>query len=251
MPGPEVAVAFTVSGQREKYLRETLDSWLLARGVQDTHLVFCIEPDPRFPVGPFREWCQRSFTHSSVIVNDHQRGCLDNTRAAADAGFATGARFVIVAEEDIAVSTDTLEYFAWAQRYEHDENVAAVCAHTFRAPGKVPAHIAVQVCWFSPLVWGTWRDDWEKFIRPRWGSTPGNDQAWDLHLRLEVQKAGKRSVFPARSRSQHFGNLSSITTPVLSEFFYAGSLSNCYSPRYDPQPWAEVTEGIGELDLIV
>jgi hypothetical protein len=251
----EVVVAFTVSGQREKYLRATLDAWSRVRGIEAVRMVFCCEPEPRFPVAEFRSWCAGKFSRVFIRPNEERLGCLENTRAAADAAFALGADFAVVAEEDITVATDVLEFFTWAQRYADDPEVVAACAHAFRAGPAAPEGAAVRVSWFSPLVWGTWRADWEGFIRPGWGievlaaaareHSPVGDscvnyQGWDLNLRLQIRAAQKYSIFPARSRALHIGETSTLTVPILAEHFYRASLSGCFAPEYKSQEWTEI-----------
>lgn len=244
LPKADITVAFTVSSQREKYLRESLDSWAHARGVQDVRLLFMMEPrrPPHhpFPMMEFKEFLARSFPHYLIVVNEERLGCLDNTRAAMDKSFATGAEFTILAEEDIAVADDVLEYFTWAQRFKDDPEVSSVCAHTFRAAPGTPTGEAVRVRWFSPLVWGTWPDEWKNFIRPEWAGCMGNPQAWDLNYRLQLVHADKYAIFPTNSRSIHIGHSSTLTREPLASYFYNASLTDCYHPPYGPQEWVEV-----------
>ena len=48
---PSQVIAFTVSGLRQKYLREALGTWGRARGIEDWHLLFSLEPcRTTFPV---------------------------------------------------------------------------------------------------------------------------------------------------------------------------------------------------------
>jgi hypothetical protein len=250
-------IAFTVSCQRQKYLRQALDSWSQVRGVQEAHLLFCLEPLPffsrdraggpllerpgtAFPVAEFRAFLQRSFRSTEVIVNDKKLGPTGNTREAMHRAFAAGAEFTILAEEDLVVATDILEWFAWAQRYRDMDGcgVTTVSAHAHRSAG-TPAQ-AVRVPWFSPLAWGTWPDRWAQFIEPGWGGLPDNAGAWDAQLRDRIVDAGLCSVFPARSRSQHIGELSTLTPGLLAEHFYKASQSDCFSPHYPPQEFTEV-----------
>lgn len=239
----EVAVAFTVSGRREKYLRATIDSWAKVRGVRDVHLLFSVEPGGAMSgtnLAHFEAFLKRSFPSVSVHVNEYVLGCLDNTRRAMRKAFQTGAQFAICAEEDLAVSTDVLEYFTWAQRYRDDSDIQTVCAHTFRSGKHVPPGKAVRIKWFSPLVWGTWQRKWEDFILPDWQGLDTNAQAWDLNLRLQLVHADKFSLFPTQSRSIHRGVVSTLTPGMLAEYYYNASLSNCYHDHYDPQDWAEI-----------
>ena len=151
---------------------------------------------------------------------------------------------------NLAVSDDILEYFAWCQRYRSDPEVTTVCAHTYRAGPKSLPGAVIKVDWFSPLVWGTWRSQWENFIRPGWGWAMGNEEAWDLNLRLQIVAEHKVSVFPGPSRSIHRGTTSTLTAAALSEHFYRASLTNNFEPHYQPQYWHEVPRS-KELELVV
>lgn len=238
---PANVIAFTVSGLRQKYLREALDSWGQARGIGDWHLLFALEPcRANFPVAEFTQWAKRTFASAEVVVADQRLGCLKNTRRAMRLAFAAGAEFAILAEEDLLVSQDVLEYFSWARdTYAADEKVAVICGHSLRTAGGGP-DVVVRSCWFNPLVWGTWKDRWEDFINPRWGPFEGNMESWDNNLRMQVNSAGRESIFPAYSRSLHIGQTSTLTGTPLSEYFYKGALSSSFSQDRPPQAYREV-----------
>jgi len=242
--GVTFTIAFTVSCQREKYLREALNSWGRVRGIQDAHLLFCLEPRPvhsPFPVAEFRDFLHRSFVHTEIVRNPEVLGVTANTRNAMELAFARRPDdFVVLAEEDLLVSMDILEWFTWAQRYRDLDGcgVTTVSAHAHRSTG-LPSH-AVRVPWFSPLVWGTWLNRWREFIEPGWGGLPDNATAWDADLRERISAAGLFSLFPGQSRSKHIGEMSTLTPGLLSEYFYDASQSQCFSPDYPPQEFTEV-----------
>lgn len=240
---PEICVAFTVSGQREEYLKRALDSWARVRGVGQAGLVFCVEPVSTFPVRPFTEWTSRTFPGSQVLVNPEVYGCLKNTKQAFDAAFHMGARLAVMAEEDLVVAADILEYLSWATAaYESDPEVAAVCCHVKESKGTDPGQV-VKVPWFNPLVCGTWKDRWQQYLRPAWkpweGGLNGN-QAWDNNLRIVLGQQQKKSVFPALSRVIHVGEISTIYAPSIAEFMYSASISSCFAPDRAPVQFREV-----------
>lgn len=167
--------------------------------------------------------------------------------------------FAVLAEEDIQVADDVIEYFTWCRReYEHDASVRSACAHVHSARGGEPSQVT-RACWFNPLVWGTWRSRWPA-LRSTWTGTPGDRQfnphhasraedAWDNNLRVVFQERGWHSVFPVRSRTQHQGKVSTLMPVPLADHFYLGSLSDCFAAHYDPQAYHEVPfpEEIGLL----
>jgi hypothetical protein len=48
----------------------------------------------------------------------------------------------------------------------------------------------------------------------------------------------------------HIGEVSTITGYPLSQYFYAGSASSCFSPDYEPQSYRE-QERTPALELVV
>jgi len=245
-------IAFTVSCQREHYLRRALNSWGRVRGIQDAHLLFCLEPTRTvhspFPMAEFRNFLFRNFRSFDIRMNEQVLGPTGNTKNAMVTAFTVNPDdFVILAEEDLLVATDILEWFTWAQRYREDAQVVTVSAHAHRSTGQPDQ--AVRVPWFSPLVWGTWKDRWQDFIAPGWGGLPDNPGAWDANLRSRIAGAGLCTLFPARSRAQHIGQVSTLTPGLLAEYFYGASTSTCFSPDYPPQAFTEVPGD--SLELLV
>ncbi len=226
------------------------------RGVQDALLLFCLEPPERnFPVQEFTSWASESFAHVVVEASTRHLGCAENTRHAMQRAFDLGAEFAVLAEEDLVVSTDVLEYFAWARdTYRSDGRVKAACAHALRCAPAVSPGLAVLVPWFNPLAWGTWKDRWEG-LHVGWALDPQsrlstNPEGWDHHLRQRLQADELLSVFPGRSRSQHIGEDSTLTGYPLSQYFFKGSVSTCFAPDYPLQAFTEVPR-TQELELVV
>jgi hypothetical protein len=239
---PSRVVAFTVSGQREKYLRQALDSWARVRGLEDWTLAFSLEPcDTVFPVDAFYAWLEATFPHVHLLKNPRQLNVTANTRRAMDLAFTElGASFAVCAEEDVTVSSDVLEYFSWAaSEYAVQEQLAVVCAHARLSDSQDLAAVT-RAGWFSPLVWGTWADTWTKTIRPGWGGYDRNAQAWDTNLRVNLQAAGLECLFPARSRSLHFGEFSTQNGADIARYMYELSRSECFEPDPGRQEYREV-----------
>jgi hypothetical protein len=248
--GPEpLTVAFTVSTHREKYLRQTLESWARVRGLRhNVTLLFCIEPNRNFPEMEFSLWVRRAFPNTARVIlsGTEWLGCFRNTRHAMATAFRYDASFAVLAEEDTLVAEDILEYYRWAaDRFRGDQRVMAVCAHSFACQPDAGHYDATFIPWFSPIGWGTWKDVWDEVICPEWAGAEGNPDAWDLHLRQQLQAGGFGSVFPLRSRTQHIGELSSLTRYPLSEYFYKQSVSSCYQDICPPGAYTEVERPAG------
>jgi len=223
-------VVFTVGG-REDYLCETLASWAKVRGVGDATMVFCVEPLHE----EARDLCHdaRLFADQVLVSeNTHRRGVAGNPWHAMQTGFRL-ADFVILAEEDTPVSSDVLEYFAWARdEYAGRPGIKAICAHQIGEPlgGEDEVMLSRH---FSPVVWGTWRHQWAGHFRDHWGGPQG----WDANVNERLRVGNGRVVIPARSRSQHIGEHGGAhCTP---EYFPA-TVSRSWSASYGPQAYREL-----------
>lgn len=208
-----IAVAFTAFN-RPRYLAETLASWERARGIDGTHLVFRCEPG----CPEVADMCDAvAFAPRTVIRNPRRLGVLANPWHALNSAFTLGAGFAVLAEDDLIVSADVIEYLTWcAERYRDDPGVLAVTTHQREEqPGGLAGVRAAD--WGDPdgwhfWVWGTWRDRWERLLRPEWdftyeenGGGPAQ-RGWDWKIRNHwVTCKGMRVIAPSLSRSQHIG----------------------------------------------
>lgn len=197
----------------------------------------------------FEAWAERSFRHAHCSVNRERLGVVANTRRALDLAFRSSAPFAVLAEEDVVVSADVLEYFSWAAAtYAADPDIMIACAHVLSSRD-ARAGAVVRLPWFSPLTWGTWKVCWEEFIEPGWGVPEGNALGWDAQLRIRLGEAGVRCLFPLRSRALHIGEVSALYRSELSAHMYPSTRSSCYQEDYPPQRWHEVAAG--DVDIVV
>jgi hypothetical protein len=223
---------------RPHYLKETLASWGQVRGIGDARLVFRCEP--RCPEAV--ALCEAvTFAERTVTVNRERFGVLANPWHAMEQGFTAGG-FTVLAEEDLVVSPDVLEYFTWCQRYRDDLSVLGVTTYQRDArPGGLAG--AGPADWSDPdgfhfWVWGTWKDRWERLLRGSWDflyARKGWD--WDIRDRL-VTGAGMTMIAPSLARSQHMGRHGGThCTPAQHD----AVLSRCYAGGgVPPQEYREV-----------
>lgn len=228
-------VVCTVSSSRPDYLARTLRSWSAVRG--EPELTFSCEPGPPSSA----EMCGQ---YGTVVRHDEHLGPVLNTAFALAFGF-TEADFVICTEEDVVVSADVLEYFAWASgAYRDARDVAAVCAYSLAGSGD-PATVTRQQA-FSALCWGTWADRWEQMLS-EWGGMPemGNPDAWDRRLLARQVARGRRFIVPCASRSQHIGEsgLNSSAGPD----WYARTRAATFSEDHGPQAYREIVAVPGDM----
>lgn len=189
---------------RPDYFTQVMQSWAQVRGYADWQPTVHLEPS---------RW-QDAMTGiavesgATVKLNPLRRGVLTNPWHALDTTF-TDADFAVLAEDDVLVSSDVLEYFSWAAaRFAADHSVLGVCAFS-RSDHSDPAAVYLNDRFTSPLVWGTWSDRWPE-LRDTWdfdyssGLATGTPSGWDWNIALRVG-AGRRFVTPRQSRSDHIG----------------------------------------------
>ena len=211
-------IAFTVNN-RPEYLRQTLESWSRVRGISDWVLIFACEPGCPEAVDVCRSV---DFAPAVIATSPVRQGVLGNPWLALDHAFGVspelhGPRdFAILAEEDLIVSPDVLEYFAWCQRYADDPEVLGVTTYQHvEQPGGLqgvgPADWSRDDSWHF-WIWGTWRDRWQSLLRDSWdvtyeenGGGP-NQRGWDWKIRNTlVRGRGMTMIAPSMARSQHIG----------------------------------------------
>lgn len=241
-------IAFTVHN-RADYLRDTLESWSRVRGIERHHLFFSCEPG--FPESA--EVAKSvDFAPSTTYVRGARQGVLANPRAAFASAFNRRdcGNFAVLAEEDMVVSPDVLEYFAWCQRYGPDATVLGVTTYQHHKQrgglaGVGTADWSRDNQWHF-WVWGTWFDRWVRLLKWNWDTTYEENgggpmqRGWDWKFRntLVIGK-GMRMIAPAMCRSQHIGRLGGAhCTPDQ----FDGLLSKCFAGAdVPPQNYREVT----------
>lgn len=202
------SVVFTCN-DRPEFLKETLESWEKVRGIETWNKWIFVEPSSR------RDEVLRLINHSSldftVVLNEWKFGVLHNPWAALDTAFYNGSDFAVLAEDDIIVSTDVVEYFTYASTQYSPEEFLAVSAFTSVESGD-PSKL-VKAPGFGGLVWGTWRQTWYDHLRDTWdhdysthNGVPGEQSGWDWNINTRIPfQTGKKFISPDVSRSRHIG----------------------------------------------
>ena len=206
--------------RRPHYLRETLASWSRVRGLDRWCFEFAVEPSPE--LGEVLRVIEE-FGMGEAHVNGVREGVSRNPHVALSRAFRR-ADFAVLAEEDIVVSDDILEYFEWAEATYAAEPVLAVCA---RSPLREAERDAVRrIDKFEVQVWGTWSDRWERLLAPTWDfdystytGEPGNHAGWDWNITERVMPSMfMQCVRPDASRVSHIGvEGGEHTTPETAE----------------------------------
>ena len=198
---------------RPQYLLEALESWSRVRGLDGLAARrICIDPSPLTSPA---SWLAEKHGWDAH-VNGSRLGVLVNPVESIGAMFRDHPEvdFVVLAEEDVVVSADILEYFSWVQRFRDDPGILLACAHTktYALRGKPDQETVRRLpAFFSPLVWGCWREDWFGVLEPTWDRSystgSGAEAGWDWNLMRIMRASGQYSVAPDQSRSDHIGAL--------------------------------------------
>lgn len=214
-------VAFPVFN-RPRLLKETLESWAEVRGIDRWQLRFSIEDSP---------WQQEQY----MLISQMFPRALVNLQMGVPPSLGRNlhyllaksfelSSFVVMAEDDLPVATDVLEYFEWAdQKFVDNHAVALTCA-TGGDGNNDSALVCIEPYFYSCHVWGTWRDRWESFIGPTWdkdfatsNGTPGVESGWDWNLQRIIKRRGLWTLRPAASRATDIGAVGVHSTPAHLE----------------------------------
>lgn len=217
---------------RVHYVTQTLEFWQRVRGIGDAHMILRLEPGfpdmedlvYRMPPGA---------PGSEVIINAERLGNDQNMKAAVEAGFATGADFVIAAEDDVLVAADLLEYMTWAgQRYADDPSVLAVTAWQDTHPGALDGVRRVE--WFyGGACWGMWRDRWDA-VKDGW---PPSGGGYDGYL-WERCHGGVTCIQPLATRCSNIGEYG-VNTRGEAHGFADVWARQQFTPDIGPQSYRE------------
>lgn len=205
---------------RPFYFQETIDSWNSVRNLALWPAHFYLEPSE--VQNKMLELAFNLNTSVDVQVNPERAGVLINPWNALDGAFSRGAEFVVLAEDDVVVSQDILEYFEWCTvEYSTAHGVLAVNA--FSDIGGNKANQITMDNKFSPLVWGTWRNRWYDVLRDSWdkdystGKEDGSEAGWDWNINRILTETNRTVIKPLQSRSDHIGEY--LGTHMTPEFF--------------------------------
>jgi hypothetical protein len=201
---------------RPEYLKEAVHSWNQVENILDWEINYFLEPS-ELQKEMIYQFSRLECGELWGTVHDQKLGVLTNPWFAMQHSFSMGADFTVIAEDDIVVSRDVLNYFNWAMKhYKDDKNVLAVLAFSKVEAGANMSEeysdqqIVTNTSSFCPLVWGTWKDRWPE-ISANWdfnyssGNPDGSEAGWDWNMTRLAEKTKRHFVFPMLSRSDHIG----------------------------------------------
>lgn len=222
--------------QRPFYFQPVLKLWQQVRGFEEWQPTVFLEPSAS------QEGMTRIAKEAglSVRLNEQRLGVLRNPWRALNTAFTESADFVVLAEEDVVVSSDILEYFTWAAERFRDEHVLAICACSFAdtCPPEQEQLVTISQH-FCCLIWGTWSDRWTNVLRDTWdhnyssGTPEHPESGWDWNINLRVMQDWN-IISPVASRSSHIGEiLGAHTSPET----FPGSIAKTFRPDRKPAPF--------------
>lgn len=204
------AIVFTVYN-RVDYFSQTLNAWAKVKDLDQFDIYFRVEPSDKLrQIGAIIKKFKKSVTADIYIeVNNNLFGNSKNSYTALDEAFKK-YNFVVLAEDDIIPSADIANFFVELDNmYGSDQEVASVGAN-HEEPG-YSANKVTKFNSFPGLIWGTWKDQWEKYFRDTWdfaydSAEDGIPGGWDWNLSFRVfPKNNLKAIVPHASRSQHIG----------------------------------------------
>ena len=207
---------------RPYYLTQTVASWNGVRNLKQWNATFFIEPSDRQV--EVSNIAMNLNTTVTAIVNPEVQGVLVNPWNALNHAFEVNeADFVVLAEDDVIVSQDTLEMFEWtSEEYSTAKNM--LCVNAFSQLGGPKANQLIRSQKFSPLIWGVWRRQWFDYLRDTWdkdystGKPDGSEAGWDWNINRILVTENLNVLQPLQSRSDHIGKHEGThMTPELFE----------------------------------
>jgi len=208
----KTTIAFTVY-DREDYFKQVLESWSEVRNIENYNFVFKIEISEKLNkiLDIIESFKNKTSSLIGIIVNDPKSGVGVNHYEALYLCFEElNSDLVIMAEDDVIVSEDILEYFDYVfKKYKNDEEILTVCSHRYVETNSQELLIKEQS--FDPWIWGTWKTKWKKYLKNDWdlekfsleGRLVGG---FDYHIVYKIlPKYNLKSIFPSTTRSKHIG----------------------------------------------
>lgn len=189
---------------RPDYTNQVLRSFEKCTGIEDYHMIMCVEPINGEVIKLAKTFNACS---AEVIVNSKRLGCNQNTFQALDRGFSL-CDYVIAAEDDTVFARDALRYFEYCRlRFEQDKDVFSICSYSREKCSEEKWFEVKKIKLFYPWGWATWRSRWLDFKDTL--ANPVN--VWDTNVLLTRHE--RSIVVPSLSRVQNIGALNGAHVP--------------------------------------
>ena len=231
------AIMFTAYN-RVDYLKDSLESWTKVNNLKDYDIYFKVEPSDvnQEIMDVISDFNNKVESKVLIIQNPIKLGNGYNTWSGFNKLF-NDYEFVILAEDDILVSRDIIDYFNYLEEKYRDEHEVSIISANTKGELTDPSKVTRDSV-FNGLIWGTWASYWKDYFANTWDKdyTSGDPAGWDWNLTLRVLPANNLKVIhPYTSRSQHIGLDGLHCTP---EIFHI-TQSPTFKENFE---WTELTE---------
>lgn len=203
-----------VAWNRPEYTRRVLEGLATCRGVEKYTLTVSLEPGCPEVEALFHQTWPFCVAYG---VHPVRKGVALNTKYVIGSLFGQGAERIIHLEDDTVPAPGALEYFEWAfEKYKHDHSILSISAYYYAGQhqcidqdnlGKsVPRehwHAVRRRQWFTPWMWGTWKDRWRD-MESQWVNVTHINDSWATHINHHV-RGDRYEIIPALARSQNIG----------------------------------------------
>lgn len=221
----ELKLGMTMTAcNRPNYLKEVLDSLSKNAGIEKYTLHFGVEP---INVDVCIVCNEVSFIKKEVTVNQKVLGVRNNPYETLERAFKKGYDAVLYLEDDVLLTTDTVNLADWYFKYEkaNDYLCLNLYNHDSSATGDPKAVIAGDK--FSALGIGITRHQWYTHFKPNWYVHPSG---WDFCF-TDLVNQGLKVLQPEISRSHHIGRFGGTYYRAhMHDDMYA------YNPMYKGTP---------------
>jgi len=160
--------------------------------------------------------------------------------------------FVIIAEDDIIVSNDVIDYFNYMiPIYEKSDHITSISANLILETN-LKENGVLERREFSGLVWGTWKKWWDLKLKEAWLPDLNTNQwnSWDLNISRIHFRYDLKCIAPVVSRSQHIG----IHGQWCNEEIYKRTYANLFKPinkLINPVEYKEVMKNGQYTDMYI
>lgn len=184
--------SLTISGyNRPDYFARVLSALAGCHGVSEYRVTAILDPSDR--TSELVELARGHGIH--VHVCPRHLGCGAAILYAMTYGFDQ-SDFHIHLEDDTVPSPDALEWFQWARHHTKALTISGYNQHG----GDAAENTFGYRPWFTPWGWATWKNTFEKHLRPAW-----DPLFWDGGVQRVRERLGMGEMYPCVSRIQNIG----------------------------------------------
>lgn len=184
----------TISGyNRPDYFTQVIRGLAWCDGVGEYDVVAVLDPSDK--TQELAEIAKAAGIQTMIM--QERLGCGSMIRYCMELGFRI-SDFHIHLEDDTVPSPDCLRWFEWAAR-NASSTILTISAYNQHG-GHASTNTYGTRKWFTPWGWGTWKTNFEKYLKPAW-----DPSFWDGGVQRVRENLGMGEVYPHVSRIQNIG----------------------------------------------